>query len=52
MPRLRNSKTGAVVNVSEAIAARLSGYEPVEAEKPKPARKRAAKKAVPAEPDQ
>jgi hypothetical protein len=50
VPRLRNRTTGAVVTVSEAVAARLKGYEPVD--KPKPVRKRAAKKATPPESDQ
>ena len=43
MPRLRSSVTGVVVNVSDEKAARLVGFAPVEAEKPKPA---AAKKAA------
>lgn len=43
MPRLRIIATGVVVNVSEETAARLgSGYEPVEAEKKRTAKKAAA----------
>lgn len=42
MSRLRNKATGSVVNVSEDKAARLgSEWEPIEAEKPKPRRKKA-----------
>lgn len=33
MARLKNSKTGVVVNTSDAVAERLDGYEPVKAEK-------------------
>jgi hypothetical protein len=43
MPRLRNTKSGAVVSVSAETAAQLGGeWEPVE----KPAKKAPAKKAV------
>ena len=47
MPRLRNVQSGAVVNVSDATAARMGGGW-VAADKPKPKRapaKRAAPKA-------
>lgn len=43
MPRLRNTKSGAVVSVSTETAARLGGeWEPVE----KPAKKAPAKKST------
>lgn len=45
MPRLRNTKTGAVVSTSAETAARLgSEWEP--ADKVSPAKKTAAKKAA------
>ena len=37
MPRLRNSRTGVVVNVGNDVAARLSGeWDPIQAPKPQP----------------
>lgn len=45
MPRLRNVKTGAVVNVDDELAKALDGYEPVEVEKKAPAKKPASKKS-------
>jgi len=45
MPRLRHSKSGAVVSVSAETAARLGGgWEPAETAKKEPAKKAAAKK--------
>lgn len=44
MPRLRNTKSGAVVSVSAETAGRLGGeWEPVESAKKAPAKKSAAK---------
>ena len=31
MPRYRNTKTGVVVNIPEALAAAIGSYEPVDA---------------------
>lgn len=31
MPRYRNTKTGVVVNIPEALAASIGSYEPVDA---------------------
>lgn len=42
MTRLRNTATGVVVDVSDEMASRLSGFVPADekpAEKPKPARR-------------
>lgn len=36
MPRLRNTSTGTVVNVDDATAALLRGYEPIKAEQSVP----------------
>ena len=44
MPRLRNVDTGVIVDVDEATAAALSGFEPVEPKKPAPAKKAAPAK--------
>ena len=53
MPRLRNTRTGSVVNVSDATAARLGAdYEPVDAseaeaeKKPQRRARKAAKKST------
>lgn len=50
MPRLRNTRTGSVVNVDDATAARLGAeYEPLDKPEPaKPTRRRKAP-AKPAE---
>jgi len=43
MVRLRNKRTGVVVNVSEEKAARLVGFEPVDKPKRKPRKSAEAK---------
>lgn len=35
MPEYRNTRTGVVVNIPEALAASIGSYEPVGAPKPK-----------------
>lgn len=39
MPRLRNTATGVVVTVSDEMAKKLGGYEPVSEPKKAPAKK-------------
>lgn len=46
MPRLRDTRTGVVVNVDDATASGLgTAYEPVESEKKAPAKKASSSKS-------
>lgn len=48
MPRLRNVRTGVVVNIPDEKAARFNAeWEPADKPEPKPAEKQAARKTEP-----